>query len=192
MNSPPSPISHSSPRLTSGGYVGSAQNVEAPTSPDVWIHAGDMMLVTESMMVAIDEAIGLVLSSPEAAKTTVSTAYKMLSNACLHPDDSKYSSIRINNPAFQSKIGSVSGGLDLFIAAGFVVVSDQVQFSSQQGPGLRSEEMYLKHSIVDDESSASYITEGNYGNYSNCICEKDLKLRYCLHRMKDILDTAAF
>ena len=66
-------------------------------------------------------ALGLIFSSSLNAQDTIGTALKMLINVCQYPDDPRFSSIRLQNPAFQNKIASVSGGVDLFLAAGEIV-----------------------------------------------------------------------
>jgi hypothetical protein len=97
-------------------------------------------------VVAVDEALSLLLSSgndteelAEKLKTALSTIIKMLSSLAKNRLDPKYCSIRMNNKAFQSKVVSISGGVELMIAAGFLLQDEAVD---------NANETFLKHDMA--------------------------------------------
>mmetsp|Transcript_7420 Transcript_7420/g.15259 ORF Transcript_7420/g.15259 Transcript_7420/m.15259 type:complete len:461 (-) Transcript_7420:188-1570(-) len=60
-------------------------------------------------------------NSTDVYKTALSTADKLLGNIIDHPMEEKYRSIKKANPAFQRRLGGVTGGEALLLSAGFVV-----------------------------------------------------------------------
>jgi hypothetical protein len=58
-------------------------------------------------------------SEQEKAQVAVQTVQKMLQNLYSSKNDPKFRSIRLSNKAFQNKVASVSGGVELLIAAGY-------------------------------------------------------------------------
>lgn len=60
-------------------------------------------------------------NSTDVYKTALATADKLLGNIINHPMEEKYRSIKKANPAFQRRLGGVTGGEALLLSAGFVV-----------------------------------------------------------------------
>ena len=56
----------------------------------------------------------------EKFKTCLSTILKYVGNVNSNPDEDKFRTIKLSNPAFQQRVGSVEGSLDVLIAAGFI------------------------------------------------------------------------
>jgi hypothetical protein len=113
---------------------------------------------------AVNEALGMLLSAAEAdsagVQTAITTAAKMLKAAADSPDESKFRCIRLANQNFQTKVASVPGGLELFLAAGFSVVQEASAAMDGQV------EAFLKH-------------ENDNG-------DAEQQLRYTLHRLADL------
>lgn len=113
---------------------------------------------------AVNEALGMLLSAAEAdsagVQTAITTAAKMLKAAADSPDEAKFRCIRLANQNFQTKVASVPGGLELFLAAGFSVVQEASAATDGQV------EAFLKH-------------ENDNG-------DAEQQLRYTLHRLADL------
>ncbi len=60
-------------------------------------------------------------NSAEVYQTALATADKLLGNIISHPMEEKYRSIKKANPAFQRRLGGVTGGEALLLSAGFVI-----------------------------------------------------------------------
>lgn len=67
-----------------------------------------------------DEALALLASHPpDMALKCVSICVKLLSNLASKFDDDKFHRVRLANKAIQEKVGAVSGGIEVMLAAGF-------------------------------------------------------------------------
>lgn len=62
-------------------------------------------------------------NSNEVYRTALSTADKLLKNIITHPMEEKYRTIKKSNPAFNKRLGGVSGGDALLLASGFTIES---------------------------------------------------------------------
>jgi len=113
---------------------------------------------------AVNEALGMLLSAAETdsvgVQTAITTAAKMLKAAADSPDEAKFRCIRLANQNFQTKVASVPGGLELFLAAGFSVVQEASAATDGQV------EAFLKH---DNDNG-----------------DAEQQLRYTLHRLADL------
>ena len=93
---------------------------------------------------SINEALGLLMSTAEAdgprVQTAITTAGKMLRSLSENRGEPKLRKIRLANPNFSSRVVEVPGGLQLFLAAGFVVVSEEPE-------GGGEAESFLVHSM---------------------------------------------
>ena len=67
-----------------------------------------------------DEALALLASHPpDVALKCVSICVKLLANLAKKFDDEKFHRVRLANKAIQEKVGAVSGGIEVMLAAGF-------------------------------------------------------------------------
>jgi hypothetical protein len=111
----------------------------------------------EDMTSAVDDAFAMLLSLGESqqenAKVAVMTVHRMLTNLHTNPQDLKLRSIRLNNKAFQSKVGCIAGGIELIIAAGYEHRWDGGEMMSSGSTKATS-----SVGVYEDENS--YITEG--------------------------------
>jgi hypothetical protein len=109
----------------------------------------------ESMLASeVDDALAMLLSLAEVQGTEVEqalqTVHKMLSNLHTSPNEVKYRSIRVSNKAFQSKVASISGAVELLLAAGFIeVVGSEKVASSNSSTSAIAEESYLQHNMSE-------------------------------------------
>jgi hypothetical protein len=128
---------------------------------------------------AINEAFALLMSGmstgnngeeqeekeqEERVNTAISTVMKMLKNAYQKPQDSKLRTVRMMNEAFQSRVLSVPGGLELMLSAGFSIQ----ECPPEPGAGITDDMehvLYLKH----DSSERANIM-----------------LAYTLHRLSEL------
>jgi len=92
---------------------------------------------TSEMSEAVDDAFAQLLSignvddpqSEEKVNSAISTIQKMLNNLQKNKQELKFRSIRLMNEAFQNKVVSVPGGLELMMAAGFALVEAPMETS---------------------------------------------------------------
>lgn len=110
------------------------------------------------MTEAVDDAFAQLLSignvddpqSEEKVNTAISTIQKMLNNLQKKKQELKFRSIRLMNEAFQAKVVSVPGGLELMMAAGFVLVEAPVEGAAAAAAAGTEEgelTLYLKHDM---------------------------------------------
>lgn len=111
------------------------------------------------MAESVDDAFAQLLSignvddpqSEEKVNSAISTIQKMLNNLQKNKQELKFRSIRLMNEAFQAKVVSVPGGLELMMAAGFVLVEAPVDGAAVAAVGAGVEEgeltLYLKHDM---------------------------------------------
>lgn len=103
-----------------------------------------------SLVDDLDGSFSLMLTSADTGETgssenvnvCLTTISKLLNNLVNNPTDTKYRSIRINNPALQSKVFVIPGATNVLLAAGFSVCNDSTD-------GGSSEE-YLKHAATEE------------------------------------------
>lgn len=115
-------------------------------------------------MADVDDAFAMLLSlsddEQERVKVAVQTVQKMLQNLYSNRSEVKFRTIRLSNKAFQSKVGSVPGAIELLLAGGFVLHENGVESDS---PG----ESLLQHPM------------SSFG-----LC----KLEYTLSRLQELLE----
>lgn len=58
--------------------------------------------------------------SDEKFKTCLSTLMKYIGNVNNNPDEEKFRTIKLSNPAFQQRVSSIEGAVDVLMSAGFV------------------------------------------------------------------------
>lgn len=61
----------------------------------------------------------------ETFKTCLSTILKYIVNVNSNPDEDKFRTIKLSNPAFIARVSSLEGSLDVLMAAGFVKVTTE-------------------------------------------------------------------
>lgn len=60
-------------------------------------------------------------NSNDTYRTALTTADKLLKNIITHPMEEKYRTVKKSNPAFNKRLGGVTGGEALLLASGFVI-----------------------------------------------------------------------
>lgn len=75
-----------------------------------------------------------------AASICIATTAKMLENIKNNPREPKFRSVRVHNHNFNTKVYSVPGGAQLFMAAGF-------QLYTEGGDGSIDQESFLRHDM---------------------------------------------
>ena len=149
----------------SGGSRSTTTPADAPSSPRYATNSprvngsGDSTPVVDydsigskypSLVDDLDGSFSLMLTSADSGASDSSenvnvcltTISKLLSNLVNNPTDVKYRSIRINNPALQSKVFVIPGAINVLLAAGFNVSND----SSDNG----NSEEFLKHPATEE------------------------------------------
>jgi hypothetical protein len=155
---------------------------------DIWLNDTALAYIDEPTIGAVEDALALILSSNQPDNGTLVTCYKMLSNLANNPDEAKYSSIRIQNAAFQSKVGSVPGGIDLFLAAGFMIAEDSS--TSGAGAGAGAEESFLRHACFSNGNASAGNDSAASSNSLPEVAKKSksiMKLKYVLRRVQEVL-----
>lgn len=83
---------------------------------------GNMMIASDQL----SEALALISShSSEVSEAALSTCLKIMTNLRNNFSEEKFHKVRMNNKAFNKKVATVSGGLELMGAAGFQLVSEE-------------------------------------------------------------------
>lgn len=164
---PTSTSSSSSPRNNTGTSTSTATSSSSSSSSS--------FRVDEEVVGAVDDCLASLLSyagseeelgDPTAtAEGALMTVFKMLSNLFNHKDEDKFRTIRLGNPAFNKKVVSVPGALDLMLVAGFAMHTEE----TSTGTGARTvgDDTFLKHSM---DIASEY------------------RLRYVISRLQEILE----
>ena len=74
--------------------------------------------------------------SVELSDSALFTIYKMMTNLALNPTEAKFARIRIQNNAFQKKVGHINGAIDVFVSAGFVLADEPGNAGAELEPYL--------------------------------------------------------
>ena len=140
-------------------------NTDVDLSSTEWISASQVQTyIDETTASVIDESIGVVFSSQddtvEMSDSTLFTIYKMMTNLALNPTEAKFARIRIQNNAFQKKVGKINGAIDVFVAAGFVFSDEPANAGAELEPFL----------VFDTASE-----------------ESGFRLRYAMQMLRDVL-----
>ena len=75
---------------------------------------------------ALAEALALLASQEDGAVAAdaMGTCAKVMGNLVKHFSEEKFHRVRLGNKAFNKKVASVSGGLEVMAAAGFQLTTD--------------------------------------------------------------------
>jgi hypothetical protein len=73
-------------------------------------------------------------NSPSIYMTAVSTLEKILNNIAEHPMEEKYRTVKLQNAAFQKRLGGLQGGDAVMQAVGFVVEGQPPVYQMQASP----------------------------------------------------------
>ena len=76
---------------------------------------------TSSPLQTALETLRTSSSTPELYTTALTTLSKLLTNISTHPTIEKYRRVKRSNPAFQKRLGGLSGGHEVMLAVGFEV-----------------------------------------------------------------------
>lgn len=96
-------------------------------SPGLTVDAGSALEpgIGEVEDEALAEALALLASAePSVASDAIGTLVKLIANLCEKFSEEKFHKVRLANKAFEKKVGTVPGGLELMAAAGFQLTSD--------------------------------------------------------------------
>lgn len=105
--------------------------------------------VAEEMADEVDAALGLLLSlgsneeTEAAAEVAMTTVYKMMCSLNNNKQEAKLRSIRVGNPAFQKKVVSVPGSVEMLECAGFV----KTMMQKPDAPSDDPKELFLVHDM---------------------------------------------
>eukprot|EP00581_Thalassiosira_minuscula_P001840 CAMPEP_0183745996 /NCGR_PEP_ID=MMETSP0737-20130205/66526_1 /TAXON_ID=385413 /ORGANISM="Thalassiosira miniscula, Strain CCMP1093" /LENGTH=529 /DNA_ID=CAMNT_0025981675 /DNA_START=13 /DNA_END=1603 /DNA_ORIENTATION=- len=99
-------------------------------------------------------------------RTALTTADKLLGNIVSHPMEEKYRTIKKANPAFSKRLGSLPGGSDLLLSAGFTLqTKDDLEYyiltpSADAWPQLvTAREEVQKLKMQEERSAAAAPTQ---------------------------------
>ena len=148
-----------SPRSGAASSLSSSSQSNAQSNAEVEnLGSTEVQIDDPEVENAVNESLGLMLSAAEAdgpkVQTAVETAMKMLRNLADNRDDLRPRKIRLGNPNFHTKVVEVSGGVELFIAAGFVVVEEMAEGKS----GESEPELFLQHSMEPHTEARLHYT----------------------------------
>jgi hypothetical protein len=73
-------------------------------------------------------------NSPSIYTTAVTTLEKILNNIAEHPMEEKYRTVKLQNAAFQKRLGGLQGGDAIMKAVGFVVEGEPPVYQMQASP----------------------------------------------------------
>ncbi|CAM9879279.1 unnamed protein product [Pylaiella littoralis] len=128
LTSSPSPPSG---RRAAAGSPAPAKEQEQ--EEELWI--GEEAALAEGFGAEVEGAIGAVLEQgPRVSLTAVTTMLKMMRNMAANSSEDKFKRIRLGNANFNSKVGSIDGGLEVMTAAGFALQTDGDDPVLQHGP----------------------------------------------------------
>lgn len=102
------PAPSSSATTTTAGASFTPSSAAAPAATDASPLASALMTLRTS-------------NSNDTYRTALTTADKLLKNIITHPMEEKYRTIKKANPAFNKRLGGVTGGEALLLASGFVI-----------------------------------------------------------------------
>jgi len=130
----------SSPRTATASNESAPQTEEPILEDDEELAASVDLCLSTLITSASSTSPDDPLACDEAAvQTALVTANKMLTSLLANQSEPKFRSIRVQNGAFQNKVASVPGAVDLMIAAGFQEVLEKGEDEGASG------EVFLKH-----------------------------------------------
>lgn len=150
------------------GIVNTNTNDLSTCNPSDVLTAWDASdIKTEEDSELLDEALALMLSmvntenaevsrvDEESIQIAVNTTLKMLTNIQKNKNEQKFRSIRILNNNFQNKICIIPGGMQLFLAAGFMIQKKPID-----GSNTNAYEGYLIHDQSEKhEKMLAYVID---------------------------------
>ena len=106
-------------------------------------------------------------NNPATYQTALSTASKLLNNIIQNPMEEKYRSIKKSNAAFNKRLGGVSGGEALLLAAGFVVEDNVfvLRPSEEAWPKLVEAGEVVGRSLREAEAAATVPSAAAAGGF---------------------------
>ncbi|XP_071941437.1 UBX domain-containing protein 6-like [Antedon mediterranea] len=110
-----------SPVSVSGVFFTCALSTERVTKSQLDEHIRECIL----MHLAVDPIkasafmVKTINKDKEKVQVCVNTIEKYINNVCAHPNEEKYSKIRLGNKAFQERVGSIEGAEEFLQAIGF-------------------------------------------------------------------------
>jgi hypothetical protein len=162
----------------------------------------------EDIIAEVDDAFAMLLSLTDAeqdsAKIAVQTVQKMLLNLYCNKQEPKFRTIRMTNKAFNAKVGSVPGGVELLLAAGYRLEVGDVpetpytpisptgapsQVTSRLNsshPSTVSMQEKLPTSRSDDALNDSEARDSYLLHLMDEVAER--KLNYTVSRLQELLD----
>ena len=101
-------------------------------------------------------------NSNDVYRTALSTADKLLNNIISHPMEEKYRTIKKSNPAFNKRLGGVSGGEALLLASGFTIETVDgnevyvLRPSAQAWPKLVAAGDEVKRTVAENSNQSNF------------------------------------
>ncbi|CAN0339798.1 unnamed protein product [Ascophyllum nodosum] len=96
--------------------------------------SGEDAALVEAFATEIEEALGTVLEQGHnISLTAVQTMLKMMKNMAAKASEDKFKRVRLGNANFHTKVGGVDGGLEVMIAAGFRLETNDEEPVLQHG-----------------------------------------------------------
>ena len=72
-----------------------------------------------SSLSSVEAALNALRRAPDGGKVALETLVKIVGNICANSNEPKYRKLRLENSTMQTKVFSVSGGIELLYAVGF-------------------------------------------------------------------------
>lgn len=100
-------------------------------------------------------------NSSDVYRTALSTADKLLQNIITHPMEEKYRTVKKSNPAFNKRLGGVSGGEALLLSAGFTIETEEgnevyvLRPSAQAWPRLVAVGEEVKRRVAENNNQSN-------------------------------------
>ena len=145
----------------------------------------------EDIIAEVDDSFAMLLSLTDAeqdrAKVAVQTVQKMVLNLYNSKNDVKFRSIRMSNKAFQARVGSVPGGVELLLAAGYrLEMGDSLESQGSSARAGAEEALPPSVSRSDDALNESEARETYLLHHMDPMGER--KLNYTVSRLQELLD----
>lgn len=145
----------------------------------------------EDIIAEVDDSFAMLLSLTDAeqdrAKVAVQTVQKMVLNLYNSKNDPKFRSIRMSNKAFQARVGSVPGGVELLLAAGYrLELGDSLESQGSSARAGAEEALPVAMSRSDDALNESEARETYLLHHMDPMGER--KLNYTVSRLQELLE----
>lgn len=184
MTAPPS--SNGRPTVTT-----SAPSSSATVATPAESAAAPYLEEDEDIIAEVDDSFAMLLSLTDAeqdrAKVAVQTVQKMVVNLYNSKNDVKFRSIRMSNKAFQARVGSVPGGVELLLAAGYrLEMGDSLESQGSSARAGAEEALPVSVSRSDDALNESEARETYLLHHMDPMGER--KLNYTVSRLQELLE----